>query len=134
MTIPALLHPHPLPSTVLAQFSRLYLLGARITPPIAVVSALSFFHTAYTVYSFHGHPNWKWLAAGAACVVGTIPFTLGVMMPTNKELLMRAENGVSLEGLMERETRALLEKWGRLNLVRGLLGLLGSVLAVSTLL
>jgi hypothetical protein len=61
-----------------------------------------------------------WLAAGV--VLGAVvPFTLVVIMPTNRRLL---EPGRDLDSA---ETRALLERWARLHAVRSLLGLIAFV-------
>jgi uncharacterized membrane protein len=57
-----------------------------------------------------------WLL-GAVCIFTVIPFTLVVIMPTNKKLLdPRRESGAA-------ETARLLDVWARLHAVRTVLGL-----------
>ena len=58
-----------------------------------------------------------WLV-GALLLGSVVPFTFVVIMPTNHRLL---ESG---RDLASGETRALLEKWGKLHAVRSLLSLL----------
>ena len=72
---------------------------------------------------------WAWLKAGdmglliaALLLLAVIPFTLFVIMPTNKRLM--ATPPAAADG----ETRRLLERWGRLHWARNLLGL-ASVIA-----
>ena len=55
-----------------------------------------------------------WLV-GAVLIGSVVPFTFVVIMPTNKRLLSPGRD------LASSETRALLEKWGRLHAVRSLL-------------
>jgi hypothetical protein len=65
--------------------------------------------------------NAGWLIA--AVLIGlVIPFTLLVIMPTNKALLLRGRD------LDSTETRALLVRWGRLHAVRTVLSLAAAVL------
>jgi hypothetical protein len=63
-----------------------------------------------------GGGGWAW-GAGGALVGLAIPFTLVVIMPTNRRLHDPA--------LAPREAQALLERWGRLHWVRTALGLAG---------
>src|SRR5437899_10240858 len=65
-----------------------------------------------------------WLA-GAMLVGLVVPFTFIVIMPTNNQLLAPERD------LASAETRALLEKWGRLHAVRSLLSLVASVIYVA---
>lgn len=67
-----------------------------------------------------------WLA-GALCIFAAIPYTLVVIMPTNKRLLDPGRDRGSAE------TQALLVAWGRLHAVRTLLGLVASVLLLAAL-
>ena len=67
---------------------------------------------------------WAWLEAGdarllagALLILAVVPFTLFVIMPTNKRMLGTAPDQAGPE------TRALLVKWGGLHWVRNLLGL-----------
>lgn len=59
----------------------------------------------------------------AAIVIGAaVPYTVIVVMPTNRQLLAeKADRG-------ETETRSLLQKWNRLHAVRTVLGLTASLI------
>jgi hypothetical protein len=64
-----------------------------------------------------------WFGA-AALILAVVPFTLIVIRPTNTRLL---------DPHLDRrspETRDLLESWGRLHLVRSVLGVVASILFV----
>ena len=62
-----------------------------------------------------------WLAA-AVLIGSVVPFTFIGIMPTNHLLLAPERDSAS------QETRALLEKWGRLHAVRTVLSLLAAAL------
>jgi len=65
--------------------------------------------------------RWAWLAGGV--IIGiVVPFTLIVILPTNKKLL-----DSSLDPDSDR-ARQLLERWGRLHWVRTLLSLAATVI------
>src|SRR5262245_28849649 len=68
-----------------------------------------------------------WLV-GAFLLGSVVPFTFIGIMPTNHALLVPGRD------LSSAETRALLEKWGRLHAVRSVLSLLASILYLTLLL
>ena len=70
---------------------------------------------------WHRFGGWQWLA-GSLVLLANWPFTLLVVMPTNKRLLAMttAEAGA--------ESRRLLVRWGRLHDVRSLLGSMAALL------
>ena len=72
-----------------------------------------------------------WLAGGgvawlvsAVLIAAVVPFTFIVIMPTNHKLLAPGRD------LNSPETRALLEKWGKLHAVRTGLSLLSTMLYI----
>jgi uncharacterized membrane protein len=79
------------------------------------------------VGSIFGVLAW-WLGAGTAWLVASglifvvVPFTLVVIMATNKQLLAPGRD------LASSETRSLLVKWGRLHAVRSALSLAASAI------
>lgn len=68
-----------------------------------------------------------WLV-GAALIGLVVPFTLVVIRPTNNQLLEPQRD------LASAETRALLEKWGKLHAVRSVLSLAATFLYLVLLL
>jgi hypothetical protein len=65
--------------------------------------------------------DWPWLA-GSIALLANWPFTLLIIMPTNKRLLELSHRE---EGA---ESRALLRRWGSLHNVRSVLGSLSALL------
>jgi len=81
--------------------------------------------SASLVQWFHaGGVLWLW---GAATLAAVISFTLVAILPTNARLLAPDRDPRSAE------TRKLLEKWGRLHLVRTILGMTASILFLAAL-
>jgi hypothetical protein len=74
------------------------------------------------VWVMSGPMRWLW---GAILLGSVIPFTFIAVMPTNHRLL---EPGRDLSSA---ETRALLERWGRLHAVRSALSFAASVVFLS---
>lgn len=68
-----------------------------------------------------------WLG-GALLIFAVIPFTLLVMMPTNKKLLNPAIDRTS------ETVQRLLQRWGRLHAVRSVFSLAASILFLASLL
>ena len=66
--------------------------------------------------------------AAAVLTMAIGPFTLAVMGGTNEKLMTAANTGSGKE-----DARALVERWGVLNLVRGMLPLVGGVYALLDL-
>ena len=75
---------------------------------LAIVSLLS----GVAAWLLGGGAMWL---VGAVLIGLVVPFTFVAIMPTNKQLLLPGRD------LASSETRALLEKWGRLHAVRSLL-------------
>ena len=62
----------------------------------------------------------SWLI-GSLLVGAVVPFTFGVIMPTNRKLLAPGRD------LSSTETRELLVKWGQLHAVRTALSMAGTL-------
>lgn len=78
--------------------------------------SLAFTATAAGVACWLQENELLWLA-GAALIFAVVPFTLLVIMPTNKRLLDPARD------LASPETATLLVAWGRLHAVRSVMSL-----------
>jgi hypothetical protein len=73
------------------------------------------------VLAARANMDWRWLA-GALVLLANWPFTLIVILPTNKLLLdIKPQNA-------DPKSRELIEKWGSLHAVRSLLGAAATML------
>jgi len=96
-----------------AQWAPSYRLATWLQAPLALVSFLA----GVTAWLSGGGIGWL----VAALVIGSVvPFTFIAIMPTNHKLLMPGRD------LSSAETRLLLERWGRLHMVRTALSLVAT--------
>jgi len=100
--------------SLLTQWQLSYKRGFMMQASLAIVSgalgALAFLFTF----------DWRWLV-GAALILLNWPFTLFIIMPTNKELMSTPPDRV------DPESRSLTEQWGRLHMVRSGLGFAATI-------
>jgi hypothetical protein len=102
-------------ATALAEFVPSYRRASVMQASLAALATLG----GLARWALGGGTAWL---VGAACIFAVIPFTLVVIMPTNKKLLdPRRTPG-------DPETGGLLATWARLHAVRTLLGLAATVL------
>ena len=102
------------------QWAPSYMRATAMQAPLAVIGLIA------GIAAWFQGAGTGWLIAGL--ILGTVvPFTLIVIMPTNKRLLDPARD------LASEETRALLVHWERLHSVRSALGFAAFVLAVCLL-
>jgi hypothetical protein len=97
----------------LAQWRPAYKRGTAMQAPIAVLSALLGAAAWWTT----GNLLW---ALGAVIMLTNWPYTLLVIMPTNRQLEATVPGG-------DRETRERLMRWGQLHAVRSALGAAATV-------
>ena len=107
--------------TAATVWSPSYKRGTMMQAPLAVLSFMS----GVMAWLFGGGVMWL---VGAVLIGLVVPFTFIAILPTNHQLLMPGRDLASIE------TRALLEKWGRLHAVRSVLSLAASTLYLVLLL
>ena len=97
------------------QWAPSYQRATWLQAPLAIVSLLC----GIAVWIMGGSIGWL---VAALLVGAVVPFTFGVIMPTNHRLLAPGRD------LSSAETRELLLRWGQLHAVRTALSLAGTVL------
>ena len=97
------------PSSLLSEWKPSYKRGLAMQATLAVVAAV------LGVVAYLADPDWRWLA-GAVFSLANWPYTMIVIMPTNRKLM---DTPVEVANT---ETRRLIEVWGRLHGVRSALG------------
>ncbi|KAK2807504.1 hypothetical protein FQN50_005372 [Emmonsiellopsis sp. PD_5] len=124
------------PSAVAKIWRNGYDCGKTQNPPIAVVTAASFFYLGWAVRT--GGPLFRQAAANASTMyyiaglltVGIVPYTLATMMGTNNKLVEKAK-AVEAEPVKAMgkgdEVEVLARKWVCLNGVRSLFPLAGAL-------
>jgi hypothetical protein len=100
---------------LLAEWQPAYKRGAAMQGSLALVG------TVLGLAAWWTTRDWRWLV-GAALLLAPWPYTLLVIKPTNDRLLATALADAGPQ------TRALVERWGRLHRVRTALGLLATLL------
>jgi hypothetical protein len=100
---------------LLIQWRPAYRRGFAMQAPLAIIGFL----LGMLAWWKSGH--WPWVL-GAMVLVANWPFTLFVIMPTNRKLLATepAQAGP--------ESRTLIAKWGKLHAVRSVLGLAATLI------
>ena len=128
---PFLLSPTPL---VLRQWDVMYNRGAALIPPLALISTSAFGWLAYKVAA---PDKARLYATAAASVFGIIPYTLLVMLPTNKKLQKKVEEANKSKakdelvetGVAKGESaKELVDKWNTLHLGRSFFPLISALL------
>jgi hypothetical protein len=99
---------------LLAQWKPSYAHGFIMQASLAVIAAAFGFLAGFQLH------DWRW-AIAAALILANWPYTLFVMMPTNKRIGDWPVDAASAE------SRALIVKWGKLHAGRTALGLAATV-------
>jgi len=94
---------------LLKQWKPSYARGFAVQATLAVISAAFGFIASWQL------ADWRW-ALAAALILANWPYTLFVMMPTNKRIAAWPLQQANVE------LRALIEKWGKLHAIRTMLG------------
>ena len=103
------------------QWAPSYQRATWLQAPLAVVSLIS----GVSVWFLAGGAGWL---VAALLIGAVVPFTFGVIMPTNHQLLAPGRD------LASAETRELLVQWGQLHAVRTALSLASTALFLWLLL
>ena len=98
------------PPAMLRQWQPSYTRGAIMQASLAVISC------GLGIVAFIATFKWHWLL-GAALIIAPWPYTMFVIMPTNKALK------ATLPEQANQDTYNLVRQWGLLHAVRTLLGL-----------
>ncbi|KAF5826604.1 hypothetical protein DUNSADRAFT_2552 [Dunaliella salina] len=104
----------------LSQWKLAYIRGFAMQASLAVLSGSA------GLYTYYVRGDWQWLLGGL-CMLLNWPYTLLLMMPTNKRLMATQASQVGMA------TKELMVKWGSLHAFRTLLGAIASVLFLITL-
>jgi hypothetical protein len=99
---------------LLTEWKPSYERGAIMQASLAIVSGV------LGVIAFFSTYDWRWLF-GAALILAPWPYTMFIIMPTNKVLTSTPPEQAT------DETRGLVVQWGRLHWGRSALGLLAVV-------
>lgn len=94
---------------LLAQWKPAYRRGAAMQAPLAVAG----FVAGLLAWRQTGETRWL---VGAALLIANWPYTLAVIMPTNRRLL------ATDDAQADAQSRVLLQRWARLHAVRTALG------------
>ncbi len=100
--------------SLLTEWKPAYKRGTMMQAPLAIVG----FALGLLAWWQTGHPAW---VLGAFLMIANWPVTLFAIMPTN-DRLMRIEPAMAGP-----ETRAMIQTWGSLHLIRTALGLAASL-------
>ena len=113
--------------------------GKLLNPASALVSSLSYAYLAYRLYGTLNHPKAEMYGLSALVPLAIVPYTILAMMGTNRKLFGKCDEMAGLEagakvtevGLKRGESvKELVDKWGMLNLGRGVFPLVGAVLGL----
>ncbi len=100
-------------------FPYMYSNAAKMQASLAVISGTTGLLYSYRIADSSPFLGKVWLGA-ALCFVGIVPYTIFVMMPTNKRII---QSNKTLED--EAEKKAMVTKWSHMHLVRTVVSFVG---------
>jgi len=101
--------------SLLAEWKLAYKRGYMMQASLAVVGGL------FGLVAFLSTLDWRWLL-GAVVLLANWPYTIYVIMPTNRLLMDTAPEAATAE------TRRMIERWGALHAGRSALGLAATLI------
>ncbi|KAJ8129497.1 hypothetical protein O1611_g4134 [Lasiodiplodia mahajangana] len=127
--IPMIVNGGASSEVMVRQWRLQFLRGQRIIPTLGVINALNYWHVAYRCWV--AGLEWRGFAAAGVSTFFIIPYTLTFIMGVNGKLLTAAERRD--KALSDDTARSLIKKWGDLNVLRAVLPIVGTGLALWNL-
>jgi hypothetical protein len=101
--------------SLLAEWKPAYRRGYMMQASLAIVAGL------FGLLAYLNTLDWRWLL-GAIVLLANWPYTIFMIMPTNRRLMDTPPEAATTE------TRRMLERWGALHAGRSALGLLATLI------
>jgi hypothetical protein len=101
--------------SLLAEWKPAYKRGYMMQASLAIVGGI------FGLVAYFSALDWRWLL-GALVLFANWPYTIFVMMPTNRRLMDTPPEAATAE------TRRMLERWGALHAGRSALGLVATLM------
>jgi hypothetical protein len=101
--------------SLLAEWKLAYKRGYMMQASLAIVGGL------FGLVAFLSTLDWRWLL-GAVVLLANWPYTIYVIMPTNRRLMDTPPEAATAE------TRRMIERWGALHAGRSALGLVATLI------
>ncbi|KAI1202744.1 hypothetical protein F5X97DRAFT_285553 [Nemania serpens] len=124
--IPSIINAGASSEVMVRQWRIQFLRGQAIVPTLGVINGINYCHIAYRCWS-HGL-EWRGFAAAGLSTLFIIPYTLAFIMGVNGKLLAASER--QEKTLSDDTARSLIKKWGDLNIVRAVVPVVGTGLAL----
>ncbi|KAI1123282.1 hypothetical protein F5Y10DRAFT_252066 [Nemania abortiva] len=124
--IPMIVHGGASSEVMVRQWRFQFIRGQAIIPTLGVINALNYWHVAYRCWA-HGL-EWRGFAAAGVSTFFIVPYTLTFIMGVNSKLLAASERGD--KALSDDTARSLIKKWGDLNVLRAVVPIVGTGLAL----
>src|SRR5271169_1863827 len=100
--------------SLLAEWKAAYKRGYMMQASLVIVGGV------LGLVAYFGSLDWRWLL-GAVVLLANWPYTIFVIMPTNRRLMSTPAEAVTAE------TRCMPERWGALHAGRSVLGLVATL-------
>src|SRR3984893_2402359 len=101
--------------SLLAQWKLAYMMESLMQPSLAIIGGF------VGLVAYLSSLDWRWLL-GAVVLLANWPYTIFMIMPTNRRLMDTAPEAATAE------TRQMIERWGALHAGRSALGLVATLI------